>query len=91
MNSEADDRYRVAPDVLFQVVNDEMVLLDLDGETYFGLNPVGARIWQLLEQGRNTADIIATLLAEYEVGRDRLEEDVGALIEQLLTAGLIRP
>ena len=40
------DKIQISPDVLSQEVNGETVLLDLEGESYFGLNEVGTRVWQ---------------------------------------------
>ncbi len=68
-----------------------MVLLDLKAESYFGLNEIGTRIWQMLEAGRAVPDMLDELLAEYEVGREELEADVRELLDELLEAGLIHP
>ena len=46
-----DRTFQLSPDVLFQEVSGEMVLLDLNSEQYFGLDEIGARIWSLLESG----------------------------------------
>ena len=37
-----------APDVIFQTVGDEAVLLNLKTSLYLGLNPVGTRMWMTL-------------------------------------------
>lgn len=50
-----DDTIRVPPHVLARTVGDETVILDLASGSYFGLDPVGARVWQLLADGRNLA------------------------------------
>ena len=42
------DRVRVAPDVLFRLVGEEAVLVNLQTERYLGLNPVGTRMWSVL-------------------------------------------
>ena len=76
-------------DVLFQEVSGETVLLDLASEKYFGLDEVGTRVWQLLNEGEGFAAMIDALLEEYEVERDRLEADVRDLLGALLEAGLI--
>ncbi len=82
-------RITAAPDVLFQEVEGELVLLDLAGERYWALDDVGARCWQLLlEHGERDA-VLAALLAEFDVEEATLRSDVDALIEQLESAGLI--
>ena len=47
MNYQAHDRFSISSEVLSQEVNGETVLLDLEGECYFGLNEVGTRIWRV--------------------------------------------
>ena len=67
---------RISADVLSQEVAGETVLLDLASESYFGLDEVGTRVWQMLKTGRDPEVIVESLLTEYEVSRERLEADV---------------
>lgn len=76
--------------VLAQELQDETVLLDLDSENYFGLDSVGTRIWQLLNEGMDETDMVDILLGEYEVEREVLEKDVSELLSRLSEAGLIK-
>lgn len=78
-----------APDVLVQTVVGESVLLDLRSQKYFGLNQVGTRAWQLLQQGGDVAAVRARLLEEYDVEAQQLERDLDELLERLLRAGLV--
>jgi hypothetical protein len=68
----------------------EAVILNLSRGIYFGLNPVGARIWELLQQPRTIPDIRDTLLAEFEVDSGRCEQDIRALLDQLASKGLVQ-
>jgi hypothetical protein len=77
-------------DVLFQEVGGEAVLLDLASETYFGLNPVGTRIWQLLGDGSALQSIRDTLVAEYDAPPEQIETDLLTLATQLSDAGLVK-
>ena len=70
-------------------MDEETVLLDLKSESYFGLDDVGTRIWQLLKDGKNLQSVFNTLLAEYEVGEEELKKDLQEHITQLTDAGLI--
>jgi hypothetical protein len=67
----------------------EAVILNLKSGVYYGLNEVGARIWQLLQEPRTVAAIRDTLLEEYEVDRDGCDRDLLALLQELATAELI--
>ena len=81
--------FTVSKDVLFQEVSGETVLLDLASEQYFGLDEVGTRVWQLVNEGKSLGGMIEVLLEEYEVEPEQLEGDVRALLESLLEAGLV--
>lgn len=80
---------QVLPDVLSQEVSGETVLLDLNNENYFGLNEIGTRIWQLLQEQNNLDKIYDILLEEYEVDEALLRKDFDDIIKQLVDTGLI--
>jgi hypothetical protein len=86
-----DDR-RLAPsdDVLARALDGEAVLLDLASGTYFGLNEVGARVWELIEAGTTFGDLRRTILAEFEVEDVALTQDLTQLVTDLESRGLIR-
>lgn len=79
----------LSSEVLAQEVSGEMVLLDLASENYFGLDPIGARIWQLLQEKDDLASLHETMLAEFDVESDQLEADLIELIGKLEEAGLV--
>jgi hypothetical protein len=82
-------RFRIADDVVFRDLAGESVLLNLSTGTYFGLDAVGTRLWHLLKEQGSAAAAIATLQREYDVDERRLQQDVAALISQLLAKGLL--
>lgn len=90
MTTSIPHKLEIPPGVLAREVDGETVLLDLDGGRYYGLDPVGTRLWQLLGEGADRARIIEVLEREYEVGRERLGADLERLLAELLEAGLLR-
>lgn len=78
-----------APDVVFQTIDGEGLLLGLHNEVVFSLNASGARIVELIAEGRGVSAIVDTLSTEYECPRDEIVEDVQQLIDSLRTRGLI--
>ena len=85
------DKVVIPTQVMARQVGDETVILDLASGTYFGLDPVGARIWQLLGEGKTLAEICQMMLEEYEVEREQLETDVLRITGELLERGLVVP
>jgi hypothetical protein len=74
-----------------RTVGDETVILDLATGTYFGLDPVGARIWELLGEGKTLVEVCDQMLEEYEVAREELERDTLKLAQDLAAQGLVSP
>jgi hypothetical protein len=72
-------------------VADELVLLDTRAGQYFGLDPVGARVWTLVASGAAFGEVCDALYAEFDVARDQLTRDVAALMHDLTARQLIQP
>jgi hypothetical protein len=89
MSVPFSERVTIAPDVLFRLVGDEAVLLNLTTELYLGLDLVGARMWTVLNDAPSIQAAYDALLQEYEVEPDRLRQDIDELLSQLLEQGLI--
>lgn len=83
------EEFRLSDDVVTREVGDETMLLDLASGTYFGLDAVGGRFWQLLEEGKSPVEARDALLEEYEVGADQLERDLENLLAELSANGLV--
>ena len=77
-------------DVVSRELDGEAVILNLDSGTYFGLDPVGTRIWSLLQKNGSLRETFEILRQEYEVTPNRLEEDLLRLVKELHTKGLLR-
>ena len=82
-------RVRPSTEVLAQEVGGEAVLLDLAGERYFGLDPIGTRIWQLLADAPSLQQVHATLCGEFDAPAERIQADLLALVQELAVAGLV--
>ena len=67
----------------------EAAILNIKSGMYYGLDPVGAQIWKLIQQPRRVDEVRETLLSEFEVEPERCEQDLIALLEKLLVEGLI--
>lgn len=80
----------LSPEVISQEVSGETVLLDLDSENYFGLDEVGTRIWQLIQENGELQSVYDTLLAEYDVTPEQLLQDMEKLLTDIQAAGLVR-
>jgi hypothetical protein len=82
-------RVSVAPDVLFRLVGEEGVLVNLNTELYLGLNPVGTRMWSVLGSTNSIQAAYDQLLQEYEIDPAQLRADLEEFIDQLIGQKLI--
>jgi coenzyme PQQ synthesis protein D (PqqD) len=78
-----------ARDQVWSELANEAAILSLRSGVYYGLDPVGVRVWRLLQAPVPVRRLRDTLLAEYEVTPDRCERDILALLERLAAEGLI--
>jgi hypothetical protein len=83
------ERVSVAPDVVFRLVGEEGVLLNLKTALYLGLNPVGTRMWNVLSGAGSIDAAYDALLEEYQVEPTELRADLEEFIDQLLGQKLI--
>lgn len=81
---------KVPDDIMFQELsNGEIVFLNLDNETYYGLDSAGTIFWKELT---NTGDIKTAydnLLEIFDVTPTKLKKDLDILLEELKSNGII--
>jgi len=78
-----------AKDQVSSDLGGETAILDLKAGIYYGLDDVGARVWNLIQAPRNVSDIRDMLLEEYDVAPERCERDLLALLQRLVDEGLV--
>jgi len=83
-------RVTVAADLLYRLVGEEAVLLNLKTETYLGLDTVGTRMWNVLTQAPSIQAAYDALVQEYDVEPADLRHDLDGFVGKLLEQGLIR-
>jgi trimethylamine:corrinoid methyltransferase-like protein len=91
MTRELSERSTVVA-VQDQVSSDlggEVAILDLAGGVYYGLDAVGARVWELVQKPIEVHEIQETIIEEYDVDRARVERDVHAFLKRLTDEGLV--
>ena len=80
----------IAPShVLSRHVGEEIVLLDLKSGIYFGLDGVGKLIWEFVSEGNSLDEIVARIVAEYEVAEATARKDVVDFAGNLVERGLL--
>ena len=89
MQMNLSQKVVISDQVFAQEVDDEMVLLDMDSENYFGLDETGSAIWQQLSETKSLQVTYDTLIEEYDVEPVQLENDIVEFVQKLVDAGLV--
>lgn len=79
----------VNKDYVYCNVEDEMVLLGMEDGIYYGLNPVGAFIWEQIIEPKTIDQVRNAILDEYEVEKGECERDLIDLLNELAEKGMI--
>ncbi|MDD5034414.1 MAG: PqqD family protein [Methylococcaceae bacterium] len=80
---------QIPEEVVYEKIGDEAVLLHLETGTYFGLNPVGSRMWELLTASGDPQVVLDHIQEEYDVEDEVLRRDLDQLINELMSKKLI--
>jgi hypothetical protein len=67
----------------------EGVILEPESGMYYGLNQVGTRIWELIQEPTTVRALRDVILAEYEVEREQCEREILALLQDMAAKGLV--
>ncbi|PYT95059.1 MAG: hypothetical protein DMG36_03190 [Acidobacteria bacterium] len=81
--------FRIAMHVRSFVTEDGGTILDVDSGTYYGLNPIGAAIWNELKAERTKEEILSNLLNTFDVSAEKLHAEVDAFLDRLVKLRLV--
>lgn len=83
--------FAISPHVRAAGSDDGIALLDLRSGKYLSLDPVGARIWQQLAEGRSKAEITEHLRSLFDAPAEQIRNDVSAMLRRFTDVGLLEP
>ena len=82
-------RISVPDDVIFETVDGQVVLLSLEGGSYYKLNGSGSRIWTLIRELGDPDKVEQALVDEFDGEPEQIRRDVSTLIDDLKSHGLV--
>ena len=74
---------------LSRAIEREVAILNLKNDTYYGLDRVGAYVWELVQEPKSVAEIRGAMLEKYEIDEARCERELLDLLGELQSEGLI--
>ena len=87
--SSPGDKFKRNSDLIGAAIDDEMVMMSVEHGQYYGLGGVGPRVWELIEQPQTMAQLVDTILEEYEVECEVCEKDLTEFLAQMEQLGLV--
>ncbi len=89
MELSGSTKVTVNKDYVYCNVEDEMVLLGMEDGIYYGLNQVGAFIWENIKEPKTIDNVRDAILAEYDVEKEECERDLFELLKEMTGKGLV--
>ena len=85
-------RWKRSPDVVYETIDDQAVLLDADGTELITLNAVGTLVWEALDGRRDVDELATALLGRFDgVTHAQLLGDIEAFLAELQASALVTP
>lgn len=72
-----------AGDWISAKAGDEIVMMSVEAGKYLGLNPVGARIWELIETPLSVEALTAQPVSEFDIEEAACRTEVDTFLESL--------
>lgn len=89
VSPNVDQKVRISNDILFRELEGEAVLLNIQTGIYFGLDPLGTKIWQLFQKKYSIEEVSKSIRNDYEVDAQSCREDILNFTASLQKNGLI--
>jgi hypothetical protein len=82
--------FSTSPNAVTRDLNGELVILDIKQGTYFALNEVGKRVWELIREQRAFEQICQQIQDEFEAPGEQILADVHQFVNHLLQHHLVQ-
>lgn len=84
------EKYERNPNIIDGELDDNQVMMHIEKGKYFGLNPVGKRIWELIAEPKSFSEIIGQLLLEFDVTEEQCAKEVKAFLEKAVAFDIVK-
>ncbi|MEI6137646.1 MAG: PqqD family protein [Mariniphaga sp.] len=84
------DKYFRNNEILDGNLEENLVMMDIQKGKYFSLNPVGKRIWEMIEQPKSFDEITDLLQSEFEVTLEQCRSEVIEFLAKMEKSGIIK-
>ena len=77
------------PGMLFNEIDGEVVMLSIENSEYYGMDKVGSRIWQLLENPMRFNELVNRLMDEYDVTEEKCRQETLDFVKKMTEKKLL--
>ncbi len=84
------ESYQISNNAIRQQVGDESVILNLDNGHYYGLDEIGSRMLDLIEQHGRVDAVVNVMVDEYDAEAAKITADLHELLGELKEQGIVR-
>lgn len=84
-----NNRFEALKDHLYSEIKGEGVILSLKNGKYYGVNPVGASIWQAIQSPKTFQEIQTAITQEYDVDQASCRQEVLTFLQQMVNEELV--
>ena len=84
-----ESKISINRNIVWRVVDNEAVILNVDNSGYFTLNSIGTDIWESIKPAKTVKEIVSIISAKYDVQENNLIKDIIKLLSELEKEGLI--
>lgn len=83
-------RWQVSQEVLSSKIDEEIILMSIKADSYFGIDPIGSLVWEILsKQPLTTNEIVQIMMEDYNVDEETCRADIQAFINDMYAKKLI--
>ena len=90
MNKIYKSSFMISDDVVSCDLDGEAAILNIESGIYYGLDPIGAKIWNSLKNPCKLVDLVEMITSEYDVEEERCKKDLFELVNDLIDNGLVK-
>ena len=76
-------------DILVNEVDGETVMMSIENGSYYGMNPTGNYIWNLLEQEKSIADLLENIAKTFTLSKEQCENEVLPFIQKMINEKIL--
>jgi hypothetical protein len=87
--SDSEARLALRSDLMWRVVDDDVVALDVASSEYFATNRAGTLLWERLRTGATRTELVQAMCDRYSIDSQQARREVNDFVSQLTSSGLL--